>query len=55
MDELGSRKKTTLVVDDEETVLDVEQRMLVKLGYRVLVAGSGEQALRIYEKHKNTH
>ncbi|MCO1658922.1 response regulator transcription factor [Pseudonocardia humida] len=35
-----------LVVDDDVTVRDVVHRYLDRAGYRVLVAGDGEQALR---------
>ncbi|HZG92412.1 MAG TPA: response regulator transcription factor [Pseudonocardia sp.] len=35
-----------LVVDDDVTVRDVVQRYLDRAGYRVAVAGDGEQALR---------
>ncbi len=37
-----------LVVDDEEIVLRVAQAALPRLGYRVLTAANGEEALRIY-------
>lgn len=39
---------TVLVVDDEEVVVDVGASILEKIGYDVLVARSGEEALRIY-------
>ena len=38
---------TVLVVDDDRTVRDVVRRYLEHAGYRVAVAGDGEQALRI--------
>jgi CheY-like chemotaxis protein len=37
--------ETVLIVDDEEMITDVGQAMLETLGYRVVVAGSGEQAV----------
>lgn len=37
--------ETILLVDDEAMILEVGRAMLKKLGYRVLVADSGEQAL----------
>ncbi len=40
-----------LLVDDEEMIADVGQRMLNKLGYEVLVARSGQEALSIYQNH----
>jgi CheY-like chemotaxis protein len=39
--------ETVLVVDDEEALRRTAQRILEKHGYRVLVAGDGEAALRI--------
>jgi len=38
-----------LVVDDEEVVLDVTRQMLERLGFHVLVASGGEQALEIFD------
>ena len=40
---------TILVVDDEVDVLEVVSGMLRKLGYKVLAANSGTEALSIYE------
>jgi signal transduction histidine kinase/CheY-like chemotaxis protein len=42
---------TILVIEDEEMVLDVTTSMLQNLGYRVLAARSGEEALRIADSH----
>ncbi|MEN8759792.1 MAG: response regulator, partial [Desulfobacterales bacterium] len=42
---------TILVIEDEEMVLDVTSSMLKNLGYRVLAARSGEEALRIADSH----
>ncbi|UCD80859.1 MAG: response regulator, partial [Desulfobacterales bacterium] len=44
---------TVLLIDDEEMILDVGKSMLQKLGYHVLVAGSGSEALEIYRKDPN--
>jgi two-component system cell cycle sensor histidine kinase/response regulator CckA len=38
---------TVLLVDDEEMILDVGRRLLEKLGYRVITASGGEEALKI--------
>jgi CheY-like chemotaxis protein len=43
-----------LLVDDERMILDVGSAMLKKLGYSVHTAGSGEEALHIYEKQGPT-
>ena len=40
-------------MDDEDTIIEVGQGMLEKLGYRVLTAGSGQEALDLYEKQKD--
>ena len=42
--------KRILVVDDEQIVLDVLQRILVRLGYDVVGADSGETALKMYSE-----
>jgi CheY-like chemotaxis protein len=41
---------TILLIDDEEMILDVGKQMLTKLGYRVLLARSGKEALTLYKK-----
>jgi len=43
-----------LLVDDEEIVLDVAKRMLEKIGYSVLTAKNGKEALDIYKEKHNT-
>ena len=45
--------KTILLVDDEEMVLDVGSQLLSRLGYSVLTARSGSEAIEIYEVHKD--
>jgi two-component system, cell cycle sensor histidine kinase and response regulator CckA len=42
--------ETVLLVDDEEMILEVGQAMLKELGYRVVVAGGGEQALDVIKR-----
>jgi PAS domain S-box-containing protein len=51
-DRLVQGQGTLLLVDDEQMILDVGSAMLRKLGYRVQVAGSGDEALRIYRDQK---
>ena len=46
-------KKTILWVDDEEIALEVWSQMLQKLGYTVLQARYGYEALEIFQKNKN--
>ncbi len=42
-----------LVVDDEPLVRTITKTMLIKLGYTVLLASNGEQAITIFKKHMN--
>jgi len=42
-----------LLVDDENMIIEVGKTMLERLGYRVLTAGSGKEALDLYEKQKD--
>lgn len=44
-------RETILLVDDEEIILQVGEELLKALGYRVLVADNGREALKIYESH----
>ena len=43
--------ETVLLVDDEEVLVDVGKHLMESLGYRVLPAKSGEEALRIFERY----
>ena len=43
-------RETILLVDDEEMVADVGQKMLQKLGYRVVLAKSGRKAVEIFKR-----
>ena len=45
-------KEAVLLIDDEDMILDVGERMLNKLGYIVFTAASGIEALKIYLKNK---
>jgi two-component system cell cycle sensor histidine kinase/response regulator CckA len=45
-------KETVLLVDDEPKVLDICERFLKTLGYSVLTATNGFEALEIYERNK---
>jgi PAS domain S-box-containing protein len=40
-----------LLVDDEQMILDVGGQMLEKLGYQVLTAPNGKEALNLLERH----
>jgi len=41
-----------LFVDDEEMIIDVGRQMLEQLGYEVLIAGSGKEAIDIYKENR---
>lgn len=45
---------TILIVEDEKTVRELTTRILDRKGYRILEAGSGEEALILSEKYKDT-
>jgi PAS domain S-box-containing protein len=49
--ELPKREGTILVIEDEEVVLDIFREMLERLGYRILFAQSGTEALNIAKTH----
>ena len=42
---------TVLLVDDEEIMLKVGSELLETMGYKVLVARHGKQAIEVYKKH----
>jgi hypothetical protein len=43
--------ETILVVDDEESMLDLARELLQEQGYRVLNAGNGRQAVEVFRNH----
>jgi CheY-like chemotaxis protein len=46
--------ENVLLVDDEELIIDVGHRILTRMGYSVIVARSGKEALEIYSQEKDT-
>ncbi len=46
-------RETILLVDDEDMIIDVGAQMLKKLGYEVLVARGGKEAIQIYKKNQH--
>ena len=44
--------ETILLVDDEEMILDVGAQVLKKLGYEVLTARDGKEAIEIYQRNR---
>lgn len=51
--ELLTGKGTILLVDDEDMIIETGEQILKILGYKVLVARSGKEALNIYKQHKD--
>ena len=47
-------KATVLLVEDEEHMLYLLEKILSKHGYKVLKASDGETAIKTYERHKET-
>lgn len=41
-----------LVIDDEEMILEIAEKVLQRLGYETLIAKDGASGLRIYEENK---
>ena len=52
--ENSNRKPVILFADDDELCLDVGVKILQKLGYSVLEARDGQEALEVFENNKNT-
>jgi CheY-like chemotaxis protein len=44
---------TVLLVDDDEIVLDITRMMLTLLGFEVLSASDGIEAVEIFQQHKD--
>jgi len=45
--------ETILFADDDELVSSVTEDMLLEAGYTVLKAGDGEEAIRLFDEHKD--
>jgi two-component system, cell cycle sensor histidine kinase and response regulator CckA len=45
--------ETVMLVDDEDMIIDVGSQLLEKLGYTVITAQGGEEAIRKYQENKN--
>ncbi|MFT5679836.1 MAG: signal transduction histidine kinase/DNA-binding response OmpR family regulator [Myxococcota bacterium] len=50
VEEKNPNGATILLVEDEEELLEITQRMLLRRGFRVLTATSGEEALSIFSE-----
>ncbi len=51
-DEILKGTETVLLVDDEDMIVDVGEEMLKEMGYKVLVARGGKEAVEVYAKRK---
>lgn len=51
--EIVKGQGTVLLVDDQDLVVDVGRDMLSILGYTVLTAKSGEEAIEVFAAHKD--
>jgi CheY-like chemotaxis protein len=52
-EEILKGSETVLFIDDEEIILEVGQDMLETMGYAVLLAKSGNEAIDIYKESKD--
>jgi len=52
--EIKQGSGTILIVDDEEMVLDIGIKVLKKLGYTVLNAKNGREAVALFQEHGDT-
>lgn len=52
-DEILHGTETILIVDDEEIVVNVSREMLNNMGYNVLVARGGKEAMETFKKDKD--
>ncbi|MFC1890930.1 PAS domain S-box protein [Thermodesulfobacteriota bacterium] len=51
--ELLRGSETVLFVDDEEMIIDVGRQMLQELGYTVIPAMTGNEAIELYSEHED--
>ena len=51
--EILKGSETVLFVDDEDMIIEIAEEMFEQLGYKVLIARSGKEAIETYEKNKD--
>jgi len=44
-------RETILLVDDEDLIIEIGQKMLAKMGYRTLIAQGGQETIEVYRQH----
>ena len=49
----SSGQRTILVAEDKEAMALLSNKTLSKRGYKVLIARDGEEAINLYQRHKN--
>ena len=52
-DEITRGTETILLIDDEQMVMEVNQELLESMGYKVYVAGSGQEGIAVYMEKKD--
>ena len=52
--ETAKRQPVILLADDDQLCLDVGVRMLQKLGFTVLEAKDGQEAIEVYKNNRNS-
>jgi len=45
--------ETVLLIDDEDMIIEVGVPILEKMGYKVFIARSGKEAIKVYEENKD--
>lgn len=50
---MNEGKKTVLIVDDEEMMLDIEALMLRRIGFDILKASNSLEACQLYQNEKD--
>ena len=49
---INGGKETILVVEDETSLLEMVRKVLERYHYRILIASSGVEALRVWDEHE---
>jgi len=50
---LEGRGETILLADDEASIREVSRELLESMGYRVIIASNGEEAVHLFTKHRD--
>ena len=51
--ELLKGQETILIIDDEKIIIDVGKELMENLGYKVLIAACGKEAIEVYRNHQD--